>query len=374
MKRLGSVIDRVRRTMAQHRALTASAEWTPIESNGARVLLVYFFDGLGDTLLLAPVVSALIKRGVATPIHLMLQKQAARPWKQIDLPVKIHTPPDELLVHPNLDRVPKADRTGVDTLVRRLVRQKFDVAADLTARRDRNARAWVIQSSATHRLGWIGDDESCATAGLTFGLRDDREIGLRHWSRELVRPLAPLGLDAPDFDVPFLDSDTADGKARALAEHRSWILLVPGSKHPAKQWAPEGFVEIGRSLPASAPQTIVISGTPDESKRLRQIAKAIGPRAHVFTGRDMATLFALVRGADAVVTNDTGPMHLAFLANVPTIAIFTWMPTVPWGPPVSDSKFVVLNVRDAKEKAEHPWARLAIHHLHAQLHQRGKLP
>ncbi|MBK8013343.1 MAG: glycosyltransferase family 9 protein [Deltaproteobacteria bacterium] len=373
MNRLGIVIERVRRTMAQRRTFAAKTDWTPIAPEGARVFLVYLFDGLGDALLLAPAVAALVERGAATPIHLMLRKEAARPWKQIDLPVKIHTPTDALLTHANLDRVPKVDRAEVDALVRRLARQKFDVAVDLTARRDTNARAWVVRSNATHRLGWIADHESIATTGLTYGLPDDRDLGLRHWSRELVRPLAPLGVDAPKYDIPFVDRSAADTKARALTDGRPWILLVPGSRNPAKQWAPEGFIEIGRSLPASAPHTVVISGTPDDRKRLRQVARAIGPRARVFSGRDLATLFALVRKADAVVTNDTGPMHLAFLAQVPTIALFTWMPAVPWGPPLSDPKFVVLNVRDAEAGAQHPWARLAIHHLHTQLQRLGRL-
>ena len=110
--------------------------------------------------------------------------------------------------------------------------------------------------------------------------------------------------------------------------------------------------------------SVVISGAPSEAKLVKGLAQAIGGEAQVYTKKDLATLLALIRGADAVVTNDTGPMHLAFLAKTPTVAIFTWMSPLCWGPPVTDPRFVVLRIPDgAAHDADGIYTRAALHYL-----------
>jgi ADP-heptose:LPS heptosyltransferase len=77
---------------------------------------------------------------------------------------------------------------------------------------------------------------------------------------------------------------------------------------------------------------------------------------------------ALIESADAVVTNDTGPMHFSFLLDVPTIAVFTYMSPICWGPPRKDPRFVVLNApSDSVQDPEGVWMRAVIHYLEALL-------
>jgi hypothetical protein len=53
-----------------------------------------------------------------------------------------------------------------------------------------------------------------------------------------------------------------------------------------------------------------------------------------------------VASADAVLSNDTGPMHLGFALDTPTVALFARMSPVVWGPLRPDPRHVCLRLPD----------------------------
>ena len=76
---------------------------------------------------------------------------------------------------------------------------------------------------------------------------------------------------------------------------------------------------------------------------MKSLKKALGSSATGYTQKDLHLLLALIASADVVITNDTGPMHFSFLLDRPTIAIFTRMSPLCWGPPQPKPHLVVLN-------------------------------
>ena len=146
-------------------------------------------------------------------------------------------------------------------------------------------------------------------------------------------------------------------------------MLVPGARSEEKRWSEDRFAEIGQWVVDQAGGSVVVCGAPSESKLVRSVVKATGKNAKGYALKDLGTLLALIDSADAVVSNDTGPMHFAFLSNVPTVAIFTHMSPLVWGPHRTDHRFVVLNPPEPvyggpmTVEAEGAWTRLAIHHL-----------
>jgi ADP-heptose:LPS heptosyltransferase len=201
----------------------------------------------------------------------------------------------------------------------------------------------VIASQAPVRLGWCGGAEDPEASGLSHGTPDVRHQAERHWSRYQLLPMRGLGLTRPSYDLPFLRDAEAEAEAEQLyGQKPRRVLLIPGRPKLAVSPPSEGFEAIGRAaLEHRAP--LVVVGAPEEGPLIKSLQKALGGGVQAYTKKDLSTLVALVRQADVVITNDTGPMHLAFLMDRPTIAIFTYMSPVCWGPPQPSPRAVVLN-------------------------------
>lgn len=113
---------------------------------------------------------------------------------------------------------------------------------------------------------------------------------------------------------------------------RPWVFLFPGSVWMTKQWIAEGFIEVGQRL--SKDFQVVVHGATNERELCTRVAEKI-PGALNLAGRTTITeTFLLLTKSSIVISNDSGSMHLAACANIPTVAIFG--PTVlkfgyrPW--------------------------------------------
>lgn len=361
---MSRLLDAIRRARTGFRFDPDGDPGPSVQLEGQRVLLVYLFPNLGDVLLICPVVKALINAG-AKRVGLVVRKNPSRVLKLLDLSVKLHVLPDDLHLpaeaagHEAAWATPETTASA-DEFAATLAAGKYDVAVDLTARADIESRRWVAAAQATHRFGWVTEGELAEDAGLTWGTVDTRYQAERHWSRYQILPLRSLGLNEPAFDLEWKTSDAAVAKAQGLFGEGQGprILFVPGSQASEKRWPWQRFGEIGARLTRDLAARIVVTGAPNEAELVGAIVQAVGGSTRPYTGRDLAPVSALVHNADLVITNDTAPMHLAFLARRPTVAIFTWMSPICWGPPHQDDRFVVLNAPASSSVAASTWTHL----------------
>jgi len=99
-----------------------------------------------------------------------------------------------------------------------------------------------------------------------------------------------------------------------------WIALHPGSKDAFKRWP--YFAELGRLLKKTISCEILITGGPEEQALMEEIAKQI-PGAHLDSPNQPFRQFAaLIQQMDLVISNDTGPVHLACALDRPVIGIY----------------------------------------------------
>ena len=73
----------------------------------------------------------------------------------------------------------------------------------------------------------------------------------------------------------------------------------------------------------------------------------------------LAELAALFRRCAVVVTNDTGPMHLAVACSTPTVALFKGGEPTRWGHAYDDHAVIPVEGRPKEEVLEAAWG--AIH-------------
>ncbi len=110
-------------------------------------------------------------------------------------------------------------------------------------------------------------------------------------------------------------------------QHREpFIILNPGGNDPDKRWPAERFAALADHLAHQHGATILVSGSPAE----RPIADDICGRCDAATrtvnlpalGIRLGTLKAVVKRCRLMVTNDTGPRHIAAAFGVPVVTLF----------------------------------------------------
>ncbi len=101
------------------------------------------------------------------------------------------------------------------------------------------------------------------------------------------------------------------------------IAICPGAEYgPAKRWPAERFREVIAKVGAERPCRWVIVGTSADSPLAAEISAGF-PEVEDLTGKTtMDELMEQLCGLSALVTNDTGTMHLADFLGVPLVAIF----------------------------------------------------
>ena len=104
------------------------------------------------------------------------------------------------------------------------------------------------------------------------------------------------------------------------------VGIFPGAHAPARRWAAERFTELASRVAGVGARVVVLGGASEAALTARVAAAA--PGAVDLGGRtDLADLAALLSLCDLVVTNDTGPMHLAGAVGTPTVTL--WGPSDP---------------------------------------------
>lgn len=120
-----------------------------------------------------------------------------------------------------------------------------------------------------------------------------------------------------------------DAWLRAAKEGgRPLVGLLPGSRKLDRRAPLELFSAIGLGLRERGVVPVVVYG-PGEEDLARALAQSIA--ASLAPPTDLEALAALLSGLDAVVANDTGPMHLAVAMGVPTLSLFLHPDRARWG-------------------------------------------
>lgn len=171
--------------------------------------------------------------------------------------------------------------------------------------------------------------------------------------RALPRPAA---LPQPRMTVS--EEATAQALARMqLPADRPYLVFAPGAEFgPAKRWPSAHFAELARTVRQTHPDTgILLLGSGKDRPVCEEIVAA-APGAHNLAGvTSLSEAIALIAKSAAVVSNDSGLMHVAAALRRPIVAVYG--STDPrHTPPLSDlAKIVWLHLECAPcQKRECP--------------------
>lgn len=188
----------------------------------------------------------------------------------------------------------------------------------------------------------------------------------------------PLALPLGTFmELGSSDSDRAKaaeilGAARIKPAER-YAILNPGGNNTAKRWPIERFAQLADHLHNAHNLRVLINGSPAEADLCEQIIRHAKshPASLPSLGNTLGALKPIIDGATIMITNDTGPRHIAAALSTPLITLFgptdprwTTIPTTPLpdGTP-SETILVADPTLPASESAnDHP-QRCAIDHI-----------
>jgi len=123
------------------------------------------------------------------------------------------------------------------------------------------------------------------------------------------------------------------------------VLIHPGSGGSARDWTVQGFAGLADRLLAEGITRVVISGGPADETVVEQVLSLMRGQPLTFPRPlSLRELAALIARCHLVVTNSTGPMHIATAVKTPVVALFSPIRSCSpqrWGPWGSGHQVVV---------------------------------
>ena len=186
-------------------------------------------------------------------------------------------------------------------LLRQLRRERFDLVLDLQGLLRSGFFSFV--TGAARRIGL-----SDAREGAGVFYNEVVPVTPMHAVDRYLLAAKHLGCPATPIEFPL---GVGDGRNKRL------IALNPLARWETKIWGAENFSALLDRLPADR---VVLVGSGNERDRIETINRG---RARNLAGTlDLYELAELYRQCAVVITNDTGPMHLAAAVGTPVIALF----------------------------------------------------
>lgn len=105
-------------------------------------------------------------------------------------------------------------------------------------------------------------------------------------------------------------------------------ILNPGGNNEAKRWPPDRYAALADHLTRQRQMAVLLNGSPAEAELVAHIADLIktkgGPPPVELPkfGMTIGALKAITRRAQIMITNDTGPRHIAAAFNIPVVTLF----------------------------------------------------
>ena len=228
--------------------------------------------------------------------------------------------------HPFCDRVlvydKKKSHHGLLGLVRfcgELRTESFDLAILLQNAVEAAVMAYL--AGIPRRAGYETDGRGLL---LTHPVPISLEERRLHHTRYYLQMLEALHIRGGDGLLRLACADNESAWAREQIGEGTPVVINPGAAYgSAKRWYPERFAEVGNRLAAEFGARIILTGGPGETVIGRDIAAAMDIAPLNLIGRtSVRQMMAVLSLSRLVVTNDSGPMHVAAAFGVPIVAVF----------------------------------------------------
>ncbi len=151
----------------------------------------------------------------------------------------------------------------------------------------------------------------------TFKLSYDKNIIERNFKLICFALDLPVKLEELRYKLPFLYSEKKYLNL-SLSNFKKNIILIPGASFASKQYPVKNFAEVTHLLDANY---LIIWGN-DKERMLADKIKDIAPHVNICEKLSIEGLISLISQVDLIIGPDTGPTHIGWALNVPSITLF----------------------------------------------------
>jgi heptosyltransferase-1 len=285
-----------------------------------RNILVIDFGQLGDVVLSLPALRAIRERFPRAKITVAIGK----PGAEI---INLSGYADETL---EVDRVALRDGVKLVSIARiiKLIgevrKSKYDFVIDLHSLSETNLLGFL--SGAPRRLYARRPGRSLDYLA-NFAPRPRREEKHAHAVDRYLDVIKPLGVANPERLPHLKTAPTADVSVEALlkkenADSRTLLVgIFPGAGNASRRWPLEHFAEVADYLIRNNRVRVIVFAGPEERPLIPQM-RTIFPSSSIFLDRlTIPQLVSAQARLTLLISNDTGPMHLAAAVGTPVVVV-----------------------------------------------------
>lgn len=274
-------------------------------------LLLIQLKRAGDVLVTTPVIEALKQRFPDAQIDFLTEKAFA--------PLLKH--------HPLLTHVQIYDKTRKIETILRIRGKRYDAVIDFQS--SPRSALLVLFSGAKIRAGY-----QVTFWGFVYNQRIARPSGSQSVTEGKFSLLeflyGPLG-PRPERKIVLAEEEKKWAEqAMSVGSARRVVGLIPPHRHESRRWPDASFAQLARELLAAGHAVWLFWG-PGEEDLVKSVAQR-APGSVLIPNASFRQMAALLARCSLVITNDSGPMHLATAVGTPTITIYGPTDPANWNP------------------------------------------
>lgn len=293
----------------------------PIDPQNIRRIMVRSTNWVGDAVMTTPAMADLRKAFPDAEIVVVANPLVAQLFTW-------HPYCDRVLVYDK--KGPHKGFAGLWKFARQLSRENFDMAVLL-----QNAIEAAIMAAVAGIPRRVGYRTDARRLLLTHGIAVGAEQKRLHHTEYYRHMLGHICPGQGDGRLCLACSEAEQSWARETLGDDRWVAINPGAAYgSAKRWLPERFAAVADGLVEGFGLRVVLTGGPGEKEIGRDIAQAMrAPALNLIGETSVRQLMAVLEACRLMITNDSGPMHVAAAFDVPIVAVFgptDHTTTSPW--------------------------------------------
>lgn len=292
--------------------------------SAARSVLCVRLDTIGDVLMTTPALRAIKEGCSGRRVTLLTSPPGA---------AAAHRVPeiDDVLIYeaPWLKATPpRPDSQRDHEFVSKLRELGFDAAVIFTVFSQSALPAAMLTYLADVPLRLAHCRENPYQLLTDWVKETEPESGIRHEVRRQLDLVATVGCCASHERLSL--RPTEDDRSHAATELHScgissaaWAVVHPGASASSRRYPPASFMAVVRSLVRDHGVEIVFTGSSDEAELIEKIRAGARVRTHSLAGRlSLGELAAVIDRAPVLISNNTGPAHIAAAMNTPVVDLY----------------------------------------------------
>lgn len=295
-------------------------------------ILIIAFGQLGDVVLCLPALTAVRNRFPASRLTIAVGKAGAAVIDLADVcDATIVVDRKGLRAGRRLDSLRQIIR-----LVRDVRARRFDLVIDIHSLYETNLLGFV--SGAPQRLYAHRENRSLDVLSTMVSPREDKQMHVTDRYLDVLKPLGISGVSgAPTIEPRADDREVVDRRWRALGIDGEVVGVFPGAGHASRRWSVANFAGLAARLAGTVTARVAVFLGPEERHLAADVRTAFPAATLIIDGLTVPQFVAALTRLSVLISNDTGPVHLAAAVGTPVVVVLDRsapLQYVPRGPHV----------------------------------------